>query len=79
MSASTFRQCEAIQATILHLARIQLDRFGLLHGMILLPLHPFAKETSVEEIADCVISTTNTELRAALGDVEKFDELYIVG
>jgi len=83
LNALTFRQCEAIQATLLHLARIQLDRFGLLHGMILQPLHPFAKETSVEEIdsiqySDSIISTTNAELKVALGDVAQFDALYIV-
>lgn len=83
MNATTFRQCEAIQATLLHLARIQLDRLGLLHGMILQPLHPFAKETSVEEIdsiqySENIISTTNIQLKDALSDVAKFDELYIV-
>ena len=83
MNPTTFRQCEAIQSTLLHLARIQLDKFGLLHGMILKPLHPFSKEVLVEDndlnqYSDSLISTTNLELKSALGDVGKFDELYIV-
>ena len=85
MNATTFRQCEAIQTTLLHLARIQLDRLGALNNMIFTPFHPFAKDVSIEEInytqndyADGTLRTTNKELKKALADVAEFDQLYIV-
>ncbi|KXS17548.1 hypothetical protein M427DRAFT_110316 [Gonapodya prolifera JEL478] len=82
-SPQTVREYEAAKAELLHVARLQLDKIGLLCGF----LAPSVLSTPSEEQrklsensparVDELDSVTNVELRGAMANVDGFDSLYI--
>ena len=88
---SIYKQYESSKASLLHQARIQLDKLGILYDKMSRPIHAFAREISSEEWMKSLqdqldqqgslnankVFCTHPSLVSALENESVFDELYI--
>ncbi|KAJ3343138.1 hypothetical protein HDU93_009688 [Gonapodya sp. JEL0774] len=83
-SSQTVQEYEAAKAELLHVARLQLDKIGLLCGFLAPSVlsTPSAEQLKLAENAPDRANELNTisnvELRAAMATMDGFDSLYIV-